>query len=567
MKDNLLSIPSGIESYKELVSHCFYVDKTLLIKEIWDDKGSKVKLFTRPRRFGKTVALSMVKTFFEKTKEDNSKFFKDKLIWKEGENYRNLQGQYPVIFVTLKDCNGLSFKNAFSLLKKIIGREFERHFEVVRANPKNQDQLDQYIRFMHGDITVDDLKESFLFLSSVLRRTYGNKVIILIDEYDSPIQSGYKNSYYDKIIDLMRGFLSSCLKTNDDNLLFALMTGVLRVSKESLFSGLNNIRVFSVLENQYSSFFGFTQQEVDAIAKYYNVESKITELKLWYDGYQFGRNIIYNPWSVMNYIAQGCVPKPYWVDTANNSIIGRLISQADAEEIKDLHKLYEGESIFVEIDTEVTYKMIEDNEASLVSFLLVTGYLTATQKVDEAGLCEVRIPNKEIKGIYQKEIFSGVLHTNYSVKSFLRSLLDGDKGKIKTILDEVLNRSVSYFDTHENFYHGLVLGMLVTADDFYEVHSNKESGYGRFDMELVPYDKKRKAIIIELKAKRQGDKKSLSSLAKNALAQITRKKYDSTLRNKEIHGLIKIGIAFSKKNFEVAVEEELFDDPIKRELI
>lgn len=565
MKDDMLSLPCGIESYTELVSHCFYVDKTLLIKEIWDDKGSKVKLFTRPRRFGKTVALSMVKTFFEKTKEDNSKFFKDKLIWKEGENYRNLQGQYPVIFVTLKDCNGLSFKNAFSLLKKIIGREFERHFEVVRASrSKNQKQLDQYIRFMNGDITVDDLKESFLFLSSVLRRTYGNKVIILIDEYDSPIQSGYKNSYYDEIIDLMRGFLSSCLKTNDDNLLFALMTGVLRVSKESLFSGLNNIRVFSVLEDQYSSFFGFTQQEVDGIAKYYNVESKRAELKLWYDGYQFGRNILYNPWSVMNYIAQGCVPKPYWVDTANNSILGRLISQADAEEIKDLRKLYEGESIFVEIDTEVTYKMIEDNEASLVSFLLVTGYLTATQKVDEAGLSEVRIPNKEIKGIYQKEIFSGVLHTNYSVKSFLRSLLDGDKGKIKTILDEVLNRSVSYFDTHENFYHGFVLGMLVTADDFYEVHSNKESGYGRFDMELVPYDKKRKAIIIELKAKRQGDKKSLSSLAKNALAQITRKRYDSTLRNKEIHGLIKIGIAFSKKNVEVAVEEELFDDSMKR---
>lgn len=555
MGNNLLSVPSGIESYIELVSNCFYVDKTLFIKEIWENKGSKVKLFTRPRRFGKTLTLNMVKSFFEKTNEDNSKYFKDKLIWKEGKKYQELQGKFPVIFVTLKDCTGFSFQNAFSLLKKTVAREFERHFDVVEKELKNKIKLKKYLKFMDGDMNIDDLKESFIFLSSVLKGIYGEKVIILIDEYDSPIQSGYKNSYYNQIIDLMRGFLSSCLKTNDDNLLFALLTGVLRVSKESLFSGLNNLRVFSVLDDKFSSFFGFTQEEVNNLSKYYGIEDKIPEIKSWYDGYQFGKTIIYNPWSVMNYIEQDCVPKPYWVDTANNSIIGKMISKADDDEIKDLDSLYRGESVFLEIDTEVTYKMIENNEASLLNFLLVTGYLTATEKTNTAGQREVRIPNKEIKGIYQKEIFSGVLHTNYSVKSFLSSLLDANKNKITSILSEVLKKSVSYFDTHENFYHGLLLGMLVTANDFFEVNSNKESGYGRFDIELLPYDKNRKAIIIELKSKNPADKKNIKILAKEALEQINSKEYFYNIKDKGYSGVIKIGIAFSKKNVEVAIGE------------
>lgn len=554
MDKKILSIPFGIESYTELVSNCYYVDKTLFIKEIWEEKGAKVKLFTRPRRFGKTLTLNMVQSFFEKTRIDNSKFFVDKLIWKE-EMYRNLQGKYPVIFLTFKDCVGLDFNGAFSLLSITIATEFRRHYEFVKNNLHDEDLLKAYVKFKNGGFSIGELKDSLHFLSSILKIIYGEKAIVLIDEYDAPIQAGYRNNYYNQIIDLMRGILSSTLKTNDGNLLFALLTGVLRVSKESLFSGLNNIKVYSVLEEKYSSYFGFTQKEVENLAKYYHIEKKIPEIKEWYDGYEFGKTIIYNPWSVMNYIGNNNLPKPYWVDTGNNTIIGKLISKCTPKEIDDLYKLYKGESVFTEVDTEVTYKSIDNNEASLLSFLLVAGYLTATDKANESGQREVRIPNKEIKGIFQKEIFSGVLHTNYNLKSFLQSLLDGDEKGIKDILSAVLTDTVSYFDTRENFYHGLILGMLVTANGFFEVRSNKEEGYGRFDIQLIPKNNNKKAIVIELKAQDPQSQSDLKSGAKLAIKQINDKKYYANLQ-KKFKGIIKIGIAFSKKNVEVAVEGE-----------
>lgn len=495
--------------------------------------------------------MDMVRVFFEKTKEDTSKYFVDRLIWKE-EKYRSLQGKYPVISLTLKDCVGLNFKSALSMLCKTIAKEFKRHFEEVRAHIQDPDLLDQFLKYKSGQITYAELVDSLFFLSFILKTVYKQKVILLIDEYDAPVQSGYKNHFYDEIIVLMRGMLSSVMKTNE-NLQFGLLTGVLRISEESLISGFNNVKVYSVLDQKFSQYFGFTQQEVDAIAGYYGITDKLPEIKEWYDGYQFGKTTIYNPWSILNYVGDGDGPKPYWVSTANNDIIGELFSRATADEINDLEKLYREKSVFTTIDTNVTYKFIEESEVSLLSFLLVTGYLTSTEKVNELGQREVRIPNKEIKGIFQKEIFSGILHTRIDTISFIKAFIEGNPEGIKRRLCEVLTNTVSYFDTHENFYHGLVLGMLVSASDFFSVQSNKEEGYGRFDIRLIPHSKNRKAIIIELKAVDPKRKTDLMEIAKKAIEQIDEKMYHASLKEK-CRGIIKVGIAFSKKKVEVLVQ-------------
>lgn len=545
-------IITGIDDFKALSSKGYYVDKTEFIKEIIDAETGSF-LFTRPRRFGKSTNMSMLRAFFEKTDEDTSYLFKDKKIWKAGKKYREYQGKFPVISLTLKSIEGKSYKSTLAILSSIINLEFFRHKEILKNKNFFKGYEEKFMHYIKDNLSEEELLISLKFLSDVLCDTYKSKVVILIDEYDSPIQSGYQNNYYKDIINFMRGFLSNVLKSND-NLLFGILTGILRVSKESLFSGLNNLNVYSILEEKYSQYFGFTRDEVDSLLNYYGLQSKSKQMDEWYDGYLFGNTRIYNPWSIMKCVMEKGDPKPYWVDTGRNEEIGLLLSNASDKEIKDLYTLFLGKDVYSEININITYLNILNDEDSLLSFLLVSGYLTITGEKNESKEYKVRIPNKEIHGIYQKEILSGLLNYKDSTKDITQSFIEGNIENIKKSLISILKKA-SHFDTHENFYHGLVLGLLAISENNFVLSSNKEQGYGRFDICLTPRNPKRKAIIIELKSQEKTSIESLKALALKGLNQIEEKEYFEGLDTTVCSSILEYGIAFSKKDVEVACKE------------
>lgn len=420
-------IITGIDNFKALCSKGYYVDKTLFIQEIID-AGEGGFLFTRPRRFGKSTNLSMLRSFFEKTKEDTSYLFKDKKIWNAGEKYRKSQGKFPVIALSLKGVEGKGYKSTLAQLSTAINSEFFRHKDVLKEQSFYEDYEEKFRHFSKDVLTEDELMSSLKFLCDVLSDTYKSQVIVLIDEYDSPIQSGFQNGYYDEIVNFMRVFFSNVLKSND-NVLFGILTGILRVSKESLFSGLNNLNVFSIIDSRFSSYFGFTKEEVSQVLDYYGLKEKSKVIDEWYDGYLFGDSHLYNPWSIMKYITDKGEPMPYWVDTGGYEEIGLLLSKASSKEIKNLYSLYLNQDVYTDINTQVTYLNILNDETSLLSFLLVAGYLTITGERNEAKAYKVRIPNKEIHSIYRKEILSGILKYKGSVTGITQAFLEGKNGK------------------------------------------------------------------------------------------------------------------------------------------
>lgn len=547
------TIVTGVDDYEALSSEGYYVDKTGLIKEIIDARVGSF-LFTRPRRFGKSTNLSMLCAFFERTDKDTSYLFKDKKIWKAGEKYRSYQGKFPVINLTLKTIEDKDYQSALKRLSSIINLEFFRHKEVMKNRNFFEDYKEKYIHYLKDDLSEAELAISLKLLCDILSDTYKTKVIVLIDEYDTPIHAGYQNKYYDEIINFMRGFLSNVLKSNH-NLLFGILMGILRVAKESLFSGLNNLNVYSVLNNEFSSHFGFTKNEVNELLDYYGLKEKSKEMDEWYDGYRFGDTQIFNPWSIMKYLKEKGDPKPYWVDTGGNEDIGLLLSKASSKEIKDLHSLYLNEDVYTKINTEVRYLNILNDETLLLSFLLVSGYLTTTGERNESKEYKVKIPNKEIFGVYHQEILSGLLKYKGSTSSITEAFLEGNIEEIKKQLATILKK-VSSFDTHENFYHGLVIGLLALSENNFFLASNKEQGYGRFDICLTPKDPKRKAIIIELKSQDKRTKEKLKTLAIQGLNQIEQKEYFQGLNPSRCSSVLEYGIAFSKKEVEIVSKEK-----------
>lgn len=552
-----LPLPVGVSDYRLASTEYYYIDKTMMLKDFIDERPM-VTLFTRPRRFGKTLNMDMLRTFFEKTNEDTSKYFKDKKIWEQGEYYRSFQGKYPVIFITLKDVKHNSWDNTFANIGSIISSEYCRHSDLSKSPKLDKKQKDFYDKMVSEKFSAVDLERSLLNLSEMLKKHYGEGAVIIIDEYDTLIQSGHTNGFYDDVIAFMRNLLSGCFKDNK-SLAFGFLTGILRVAKESIFSGLNNLTINSVLDNKYSKYFGFTANEVKEMAAYYSASDKFDEVCEWYDGYRFGKTDIFNPWSVINYFSNDCEPRAFWLSTGSNDIIGEIIKEADNEIYERLSSLVNGGSFTTYIDTSVIYPQIKNNPSSIYSFLLMAGYLKVVKSsVSISGdfMCEVALPNKEISLVYRKEILQKLenLIPQATAIAVEEAIFSGNGEKLRDIISNFLIQSVSVFDAAgENFYHGFMLGVCALFGNSY-VTSNRESGDGRYDIALSPKVNNLPGIIIELKAEKNCNENELQELAKTALKQINDKKYDTELKSKGVKTIYKYGVAFSGKH--VAVEAE-----------
>lgn len=552
-----LPLPVGVSDYRLASTEYYYIDKTMMLKDFIDERPM-VTLFTRPRRFGKTLNMDMLRTFFEKTNEDTSKYFKDKKIWEQGEYYRSFQGKYPVIFITLKDVKHNSWDNTFANIGSIISSEYCRHSDLSKSPKLDKKQKDFYDKMVSEKFSAVDLERSLLYLSEMLKKHYGEGAVIIIDEYDTPIQSGHTNGFYDDVIAFMRNLLSGCFKDNK-SLAFGFLTGILRVAKESIFSGLNNLTINSVLDNKYSEYFGFTANEVKEMAAYYSAPDKFDEVCEWYDGYRFGKTDIFNPWSVINYFSNDCEPRAFWLSTGSNDIIGEIIKEADNEIYERLSSLVNGGSFTTYIDTSVIYPQIKNNPSSIYSFLLMAGYLKVVKSsVSISGdfMCEVALPNKEISLVYRKEILQKLekLIPQATAIAVEEAIFSGNGEKLRDIISNFIIQSVSAFDAAgENFYHGFMLGVCALFGNSY-VTSNRESGDGRYDIALSPKVSNLPGIIIELKAEKNCNENKLQELAKTALKQINDKKYDTELKSKGVKTIYKYGVAFSGKH--VAVEAE-----------
>ena len=551
-----LPLPVGISDYRLASSSYYYIDKTMMIKDFIDERPM-VSLFTRPRRFGKTLNMDMLRVFFEKTDSDTSVYFKDKKIWACGEQYRAYQGKYPVIYVTFKDVKCESWESTYDLICQILRNEVQRHSELLSSNRISAYDKKYLESILSGSASEIDMAMTFMNLSRMLDAHYDKAPIIIIDEYDTPIQQGHTLGYYDKVISFMRNRFSGGLKDNK-HLSFGFLTGILRVAKESIFSGLNNLVINSVLDNKYSAYFGFTPDEVREMARYYGVSEKYDEICEWYDGYRFGNSEIFNPWSVINYFNNECKPKAFWLSTGSNDIIGEIITQADQDIYDKLTSLVSGNTIVSYIDTSVTYPQIKQNPSAIYSFLLVAGYLNAVKAESSYGIdymCELALPNKEITFVYSKEILQKLDHIipQSIAISVQEAIYSGDSKRIQALIHNLLLQSASSFDTvGENFYHGFMLGLCAMLSGSYTT-SNRESGEGRYDIQLLPRDAKLPGILIELKAEKNCSEDELKKLSETALQQINDRKYDTEMTSMGITAIHKYGVAFSGKRVEVTV--------------
>lgn len=538
-------LPIGVSDFKSATTNYYYVDKTLLIRDFLN-AIPMVSLFTRPRRFGKTLNMDMLRVFFEKTSDNTSIYFKDKYIWQCGDYYTKHQGQYPVIFLSFKDVKCSSWQETFQKISKLLSLEFMRHDELESSFVLSSYEKEQYHRFASENINEVDCQMGLQLLSLLLHKHYNKECVIIVDEYDTPIQQGHLCDFYNEIVDFMRNFFSGGLKDNP-HLAFGFLTGIL---KESIFSGMNNLKTNSILDNSYSSYFGFTNEEVKDMLAYYEYEDKYQEILEWYDGYRFGNTEIFNPWSVINYISDQCFPKAFWQSTGSNDIIGEIIGTATPEITESLYKLFCGNTITTYVDTSVIYPEVQNNPYSIYSFLLVAGYLKVAAiypQNDGNYMCDVAIPNKEILYVYEKEVLNRTNQNNVSI-SIHQAIFSKDTRKLQSLLEDFMLKSISTMDgANEAFYHGMMLGLCAVLGSQYKVRSNRESGLGRFDIELLPMVQGIPGFIFEFKHTKDINA-DLDSLANSALKQIEDMKYDTELNDFGVEDIVKIGIAFRQKS-------------------
>mgnify|MGYP005774215213 FL=1 len=550
-------LPIGVENFEDLMTHgYYYVDKTLFIKELLDMKG-KVNLFTRPRRFGKTLNMSMLRYFFEKGEKDPEELFRGLKIMETGEKYLAQMGRYPVISVSLKSMKQYSYELAFEMLKKAVREEYGRHWEQVKTTGKLalSDQ-ERYIRIRDLQGTEADYADSLKFLSECLYICTGRKSVILIDEYDVPLENAYFSGFYDGMVGLIRSLFESALKTND-YLEFAVVTGCLRISKESIFTGLNNLKVVSITNDTFAEHFGFTQEEVEKMLGDYGLEENLETVQKWYDGYRFGEIEVYNPWSVINYVDscyknKQAFAKPYWSNTSSNSIVRDLVEHADISVKQEIEGLIEGGTIEKPIHEDITYDDMHSTQDNLWNFLFFTGYLKkiSQRQGGETIYMEMAIPNSEVRYIYKNAVlrwFEEKVEKKTEKKELTplyESLLKGDTEKMGEILSENLMETISFYDYQESYYHGFLAGLLRPIEN-YIVQSNRESGNGRPDI-LVRYPSVRgKAVILEIKVAKTYQE--LEKKCDQALWQIEEQKYEEGLRREGYKDILKYGIAFYKK--------------------
>ena len=544
-------LPIGVDNFEKLRDRgYYYVDKTLFIKDLIDMHG-EVNLFTRPRRFGKTLNMSMLRYFYEISDEDRSRLFAGTKIMDAGEKYIEEMGQYPVISLSLKSMKQASYKSAFYCLKEDISREFNRHRNLSEGIETEEIRL-KYHRFAAGTAEDDEYLTALKFLSECLYFFYGRKTVILIDEYDVPLENAYFNGFYDRMVVLIRSLFESALKTND-TLEFAVVTGCLRISKESIFTGLNNLNVVSIMDTTYAEHFGFTQSEVDQILKHYGLEKNHSAVKTWYDGYQFGDTEVYNPWSVISYVNscykdKNALLKPYWSNTSSNSIVRTLVERADLSVKQEIEALIEGKTITKPIHEDITYDDMDSTQDNLWNFLFFTGYLKKISEHQDGEdiLVEMAIPNSEVRYIYKNTVLRWFEEKTKKkeLSPLYESILDGDREKMAEILSENLMETISFYDYQESYYHGFLAGMLKNIGN-YIVLSNRESGNGRPDIVLKYPSVRGKAVILDIKVARTYQE--LESKCDEALRQIDEQKYEETLRQEGYSNILKYGIAFYRK--------------------
>ena len=554
-----IPLPIGIDNFEKVVKGGYYfVDKTMFIKELLDMKG-EVNLFTRPRRFGKTLNMSMLRYFFEFGQADNSELFQGLKIMQSGEKYLASMGQYPVISISLKSMKQLSYDDAFYCLQEELAGEFKRHDELLPRLPYEDDR-EKYLRFIGRKAEPKEYLGSLKFLSECMYRCYGRKAVILIDEYDVPLENAYFNGFYDRMVSVIRALFESALKTNDC-LEFAVVTGCLRITKESIFTGLNNLNIISITNNTFAEHFGFTQDEVEKMLQDYGLEDNLETVRQWYDGYCFGDTEVYNPWSVINYVNscykdKNAFAKPYWSNTSSNSIVKNLVEHADISVKQEIEALIEGGTIEKPIHEDITYDDMDSTQDNLWNFLFFTGYLKkiSERQEGETIYMEMAIPNSEVRYVYKNAVLRWFEEKTEKkeLTPLYESLLNGDAEKMAEILSENLMDTISFYDYQESYYHGFLVGMLKNIGN-YIVQSNRESGNGRPDI-LVKYPSVRgKAVIIEIKVAKtyQG----LEEKCDEALRQIEEQKYEAALRHEGYQKILKYGVAFYKKECMVKMGE------------
>lgn len=555
----LLKLPVGIDNFEKIRRNNFYyIDKTRLVEQALHN-WSEVTLFTRPRRFGKTLGMSMLRSFFE-IGTDKSLF--DGLYISQNKSLCDEHmGKYPVIFLTLKGVEGLTFADAKMMLKSILSTEMDRHYYLKTSEALTDEDKAYFVKMLTG--TDENINDSLRKLSQLLYKHYGKKVVILIDEYDVPLDKAYQNGYYHEMVSLIRGLFGQALKTND-YLQFAILTGCLRISKESIFTGLNNFKVLSIMDTRFDEQFGFTDSEVEELLAAYNLDSHFTEIKEWYDGYHFGNADVYCPWDVINYVdllrfESTAKPQDFWSNSSGNALVRSFIDKADVQTKDEIERLIAGEYIEKEISQELTYDEIDKSIANLWSVLFTTGYLTK-QGVTDDGRVRLSIPNREIKNLFIKKIrewFSDTTaNDGKTLEQFCNAFVDKDTEKIEELFGDYLWNTISIRDTavakdkKENFYHGILLGLLGYKASWL-IKSNTESGTGYSDI-LVEVPNNRTGIVIELKYAENGD---MDAACDEALKQIEEKSYVDKLKQDGMRNFIKYGIACFKKDCKVVVSE------------
>ena len=539
-------IPIGLSNFKHLIEEDFYYfDKTKFIDEIIQD-GAQVKLFTRPRRFGKTLNMSMLKYFFDvEKKEENRKLFKDLYIEKT-ESFKE-QGQYPVIFLSLKDLKARTWEIMEKDIKSTVASLFSEYKYLL----KDLDKFDTitFENVIMKNIELENLKEILKFLTKILYEKYNKKVVVLVDEYDSPLVSAYINGYYENAKDFFKTFYSSVLKDNN-YLQMGVLTGIIRVIKAGIFSDLNNLRTYTILSDVYTDSYGLTEEEVEKSLKDYGIEAEISNVKDWYDGYRFGDSEVYNPWSILNFL-QDKELRAYWVDTSGNDLINDVLKKITKDTIRALEKLFDGEGLRQNISgTSDLSKLLNENE--LWELLLFSGYLTIEEKIDQKNYI-LRLPNKEVKELFKDSFLEKYFGRGNKLSDLMEALTENRIEDYEENLQEILLTSVSYNDTkkrNEAFYHGLIMGMGLYLEGEYITKSNIESGLGRYDFLIEPKNKSKRAFIMEFKSTDSVEK--LEEISKEALKQIEDKKYDVSLKQNGIKEITYIGIAFCGKQIRIS---------------
>ena len=546
----------GGELFTAAVDRKYFVDKTLLIRDVLRDP-SVVLLFTRPRRFGKSLNLDMLKVFLEKTDSDDSIYFRGRKIWKEEGIVHEHMGRYPVIYMTFKEMFETEKEGMFDRISRSVGIEYSRHIELENSDILSDMDKLFYRKAVGGELNQQELRSSLFMLSRMLHIHHGEKVVIMLDEYDVPIAQGNSAGFLEEMISFMRGFLGQALKTNP-HLMKGILTGIMRVSKESIFSGLNNVVTYSILDDKYSEYFGFTEEEIVEAARYYGCEDKLAEIEKWYNGYIIGSRRIYNPWSVARYFNNSFTPGAYWENESENAILREMLGRTGKDAEDALLRLLDGESIPTLINTSVVYPVLGNDLESIYSMLVVSGYLRAEKAgVSLVGLpyWNVSIPNLEISSIWNREIMSllGDIWSSSTLSRLQLAVMQGNVESIESSLSDFLKSSVSFYDTaKENFYHGFILGLTVLFRG-YHIRSNRESGNGRFDVMLIPENKYDwPGIIIEIKALPDASHDDLTNVAQKAICQIHEKEYASELKALNLKKILCYGVAFSSKDVALA---------------